>query len=131
MTTEIDRTIAAPPHVVFDLLTTPEGLVQWWPSTAEIDLQVGGAYHFHWAGPDVHLRGEVTAVEAPRLFAYTWSWDHEELPTSQVRIELIDADGSTSLHLAHTSSTAEEAGDHRDGWEFFLGRLAEVAEGAS
>ncbi len=130
-TTEIDRTIAAPAGVVFDLLTTPEGLVQWWPSSAEIDLRVGGSYHFHWAGPDVHLRGEITTAEAPTRFAYTWSWDHEDLPVSQVRIELSETDGVTTLHLEHVGSTPEEAGDHQAGWEHFLGRLAEVAEGDS
>ncbi|MEM7288202.1 MAG: SRPBCC domain-containing protein [Actinomycetota bacterium] len=124
----MDRTIAASPETVFDLLTTPDGLVRWWPSTADIDLRVGGAYHFHWEGPDVHLRGEVTAVEAPSLFAYTWSWDHEETPPGDVRIELRDEDGSTALHLEHTASTTDEAGDHRAGWEHFLARLAEVAE---
>ena len=129
--TVVDREIAAPAAVVFALLTTPEGLVQWWPSTAEIELRVGGAYHFHWAGPDVHLRGEITAAEAPTLFAYTWSWDHEELPVSHVRIELSEADAVTSLHLEHTASSEAEASDHLAGWEHFLGRLADVAEADS
>ena len=130
-TTTVDRTITAPATAVFDLLTTSEGLVQWWPSTAEIDLRVGGSYHFHWAGPDVHPRGEIVAVDAPTLFAYTWSWDHEELPAGEVRIELSEGDGITSLHLEHTASTPEEASDHRAGWEHFLGRLTEVAEAGS
>lgn len=131
MLTALDREIAAPASVVFALLTTPEGLVQWWPSTAEIDPTVGGGYHFHWAGPDVHLRGEITEVEPARRFAYTWSWDHEELPVTEVRIELSESDGVTALRLEHTASTPEEGDDHQAGWEHFLGRLAEVAEADS
>ncbi len=130
MLTTVERRVAAPAATVFALLTTPAGLVQWWPSSAEIDLRPGGAYHFHWEGPDVHLRGEVISVDPPRLFGFTWSWDHEDVPISTVRVQLSQDSGITTVEVEQTATTEAESADYRSGWEFFLGRLAAVAEAA-
>lgn len=123
--------IAAAPEVVFGHLTTPDGLTAWWPTRAEIDARVGGSYHFHFAGPGVDLRGEIVEFDSPHRLVYTWSWDHEQLPPSTVTFELSDDAGTTRLGLVHTASSPEEADDHRSGWDFFLGRLAQAIEGGT
>lgn len=56
----LTRLFAAPRHLVFEALTTPEHVRRWWGilndqysvPVCEIDLRVGGAWRFVGEGPD-------------------------------------------------------------------------------
>ena len=78
----------------------------------------------HWEGPDVTLRGEYRVVEPGARLDHTWSWDHEDTPPRRVSISFADADGSCRIAVRHEFEGAEEGDGYRDGWEYFLGRLA-------
>src|SRR5213594_3042264 len=78
--------IAAPPQRVFRALTDPTELMRWWTGDEEYrclkwecDLRVGGRWVTEWTHPsrgELHLGGEYSEVDPPRLLAYTWepSW---------------------------------------------------------
>lgn len=77
------------------------------------------------------MRGEVVAYRPDRSLAFTWSWaDDPEPPPRQVRLELGAAADGTVLELEHGTYRTGDAEDahrrsHREGWEFFLPKLAD------
>ena len=106
-------------------LTDAELLTEWWPDEAETDPRVGGTYRLHWSRPGVTLRGEYRTVDQQARLAFTWVWDHEDLPARLVVIDLTEAsDGGTDLLIDHEAETAQEREDYEAGWSHFLGRLS-------
>lgn len=118
-----------PPAVAFDRWTSPELLTRWWPESAELDLKVGGRYHFGWARADWHLRGEFVSVERPRQLAFSWRWEHHPESTTVVKVTFEPgfAGGSTLLvrqgPYGDSPGAIELRQSHIDGWLFFLPRL--------
>ena len=74
--------IAAPPERVFEAITNPEQLVQWWGQKGmyrvqdwEADLRPGGKWITRGvgkAGEDFNVSGEYLEVDPPRLLVHTW-----------------------------------------------------------
>ncbi len=120
------------PQALFDHLTQPALLQRWWPPEAKVDGRVGGRYHLRWPDQNWDLRGEFTAYEPGRRLAYTWAWDHEpQLPTRLVEFTLSPHGEGTAVHLTHGAygDTDVEQADrtsHLEGWQYFLGRLADL-----
>jgi uncharacterized protein YndB with AHSA1/START domain len=65
-----DVEIQAPVEFVWECITRPEHLVQWFGDRAEVDLRVGGAILFGWE--DDVARGEIVTVDPPHEFAFRW-----------------------------------------------------------
>jgi uncharacterized protein YndB with AHSA1/START domain len=79
-------TVAAPPDVVWDALTDPAELAEWFGADAEVDLRVGGAVWFRW--PDgSERRGLVIDLDPPRLLAFRW----RELRSGDAGLAIADA----------------------------------------
>lgn len=70
----IERTvgIARAPEVVWNAITTAEGLGSWFGDHAEIDLRPGGAGRLVWTADGVDAELRVEHVEPPRVFGFTW-----------------------------------------------------------
>jgi uncharacterized protein YndB with AHSA1/START domain len=110
--------IAAPPDAVFEALTDPAELAEWWGSEDTyrtkdwtVDPTEGGAWRATTVDPDGRegaLGGTFTEVDAPRVLETTWrtSWDDAE---STVRWELapavVDGGAGTRLTVTHTGPT--------------------------
>jgi uncharacterized protein YndB with AHSA1/START domain len=105
---EIDTTreFDAPLELVFDVLTKPEHVRNWFaPFTdrvteCSIDLRVGGTYHIVFVtedGTECSFRGTYLEVEPPTRTVATWlfeGWpDAEAVETA----ELHETDGVTTL----------------------------------
>jgi uncharacterized protein YndB with AHSA1/START domain len=125
------RLIAAPVDVVWWLISTPAGLREWMAVEAVVDLRVGGA--IRW----VHDNGWVVAgtireVVPMRRLSYTYGWEHGGFPvpidSSVVTIELVARGAATEFAVGHSGLTPEMAERHTEGWQMFVGRLAERAE---
>jgi uncharacterized protein YndB with AHSA1/START domain len=131
------RRIAARPSVVFDLMTTAEGIACWWGPddgpvlVAESDPRVGGRYRVRFRlldGSEHESAGEYLEVRPPERVAMTWRWlgDEDEGGDSQVEIDLraIDDGGATELTFTHSrlASDATRA-SHQDGWSGSLDKL--------
>lgn len=118
----------------FAQFVQPELLTRWWPAEAEVDARAGGWYDLSWPAQNWHLRGRYTIFEPGRALAFTWQWDHEpEQPMRHVAIDFAGyAKGSgcllTVTHAVYGESAAEQEDrqSHRDGWQHFLGQLAEL-----
>ncbi|TCK22890.1 SRPBCC domain-containing protein [Pseudonocardia endophytica] len=134
----IERTvrIGRAPEVVWDALTTAEGLASWFGDRAEIDLRPGGAARLMWTdvGKDAELR--VERVEPPHLFAFTWPMDG--VPSGDPRRSYVEftlvADGEgTLLTVVETGFAQLDGAHHRtaydghvEGWGRELGELVDA-----
>ena len=80
-----------------------------------------------WDGPGWHLRGEYLAANPPQELVFTWAWDHDELDPRRVALSFSDQllTGST-LSIDHEAHSEEERQSYQEGWEHFIGQLAEV-----
>jgi uncharacterized protein YndB with AHSA1/START domain len=118
---------------LYDHLTKPELLTKWWPATAEVDLEIGGAYILSWPEQDWTMRGTVQAFERGRNFAFTWNWDHmKEAPERLVTIEfLLREEGGCRIKLTQApygegDAEANEKKGHIAGWNGCLSRLRDL-----
>lgn len=131
----IVRTIAARPSVVFDALTEPEGIRQWWGPdagpvlVAETDLRVGGRFLVRFRmldGSEHESSGEYLEVDPPQRLAMSWRWlkGGDDDGVSRIDISLRPIDGGTELTFTHARLSSDAARDsHKEGWTGALDKL--------
>ncbi|WP_405793672.1 SRPBCC family protein [Streptomyces sp. NBC_01506] len=119
----MERRLAHPPQRVWDAITQPAQLAEWFPSEVSVDLRPGGEIGFHFPGdPGPGMTGRVTDAEEPRLFAFTWGEDH-------LRWEIApDGDGSR-LILVHTFGDRFGAASFASGWQICVIALGQLLAG--
>jgi uncharacterized protein YndB with AHSA1/START domain len=131
----IVRRIAARPSIVFEALTTPEGISAWWGPdagpvlVAETDLRVGGSYRVRFRmrdGGEHETIGEYLEVAPPKRLVMSWRWSGglEDPGESRVEIDLRAVADGTELTLTHSRLHDEEsARGHEEGWSGALDKL--------
>jgi uncharacterized protein YndB with AHSA1/START domain len=128
------RRIAARPSIVFDALTTPEGIACWWGPDggpvllAETDLRVGGRFRVRFRmldGSEHESSGEYLEVVRPERLAMSWRWEGGEDPgESLVEIDLRPIPEGTELTFTHSRLHDEETRrSHEAGWNGALDKL--------
>jgi uncharacterized protein YndB with AHSA1/START domain len=125
-----DRTIAAGVDVVWDLVSTADGLRRWMAVEAEVELVPGGRITWRHDNGSV-VAGEVVEVVPTRRLVFTYGWAEGGFPvpvgSSVVTIEL-EPDGSgTRVCVRHEGLAPEMVERHTEGWTIFVDRLADVA----
>jgi uncharacterized protein YndB with AHSA1/START domain len=126
--------IEASPEVVFDVVSSPEHLREWWPDEAEFPAVPGGRGRIGFAGDWVQF----TVVDAVPPKHFSFRWTHDEGSTAAVGnsylvvFELEPAGAGTLLRMTETgfrergwdeAKVAAEHADHVSGWDHFLPRL--------
>ena len=133
----IVRKIAARPSIVFDALTTPEGIVQWWGPDdgpvliAETDVRVGGRFRVRFRMLDLtehEASGEYLELNPPERIAMSWRWqgDEDEAPTNEsvLSFDLRPHEAGTELTLTHARLATEVTREsHHGGWSGALDKL--------
>lgn len=129
------RRLSARPSIVFDALTTSEGVAHWWGPdggpvvVSEIDARVGGHFRVRFRmldGSEHESEGEYLVVEAPRRLAMTWRWVQggDDPGESLVEFSLRSIAGGTELTLTHSRLASDAAGrSHEQGWAGSLDKL--------
>lgn len=127
--------IAAPPERVWEAISDPRRLVQWWeePPVSRIEswqheLRVGGGLSVRWKGSEGKvylLKGTFLEIDPPRTLAYTWEGNWVEPATSQVRWELQATSGGTLVKVTHSGLRGypEAIKDYSGGWPGVMRRL--------
>lgn len=132
----IERRFAAPPEKVFEFVTRPERLRDWWGPEgmtlpdAALDFTREGPWHsvmMNADGKRFKVSGNVVRVVPPKAVEFTWGW-HDDSdkrgPESRVRIELRAADGGTEFVLTHVGLADENSrNNHSLGWTSSLEKL--------
>jgi uncharacterized protein YndB with AHSA1/START domain len=140
------RRIAARPSIVFEAMTTAEGVAAWYGPDdlpvlgAEMDARVGGAYRVRFRtldGRDHEACGEFLEVVPPRRIVMSWSWaiggePEEGGRTSRVEIELTPIGDGTELTFTHAGLWTEASEkSHAQGWAGALDKLVRHLKNAA
>ena len=137
--------IEAPPEVVFEVITSPEHIKDWWETReVTVDASPGGSGELVWgdrANPDSHVEAfTVVDVVPPRLFSFRWVYDDGAVAgpgnSLLVTFEVTPHGAGSVLRLTETGfrergweAAVLEAHyqDHLNGWNRFVPRIAEHA----
>ena len=102
------REFDAPLELVFDVLTKPEHVRNWFApfsdqvTTCDIDLRVGGSYHIVFVTPDgkeCSFRGTYSEVEPPTRTVATWLFEGWPDADAVESVDLEETDGVTKLTM--------------------------------
>jgi uncharacterized protein YndB with AHSA1/START domain len=144
-TIEREVHIEAPPEVVFDVISRPEHIRDWWSAETAIEPVAGSTGELTWRD-EASGRVDVvpiTVVDAqpPHRFSFRWTQGPGEVATPSnsllVTFELSPSGTGTVLRLTETGfrergweiAALEEAyQDHVTGWDFYVPRIVERAE---
>jgi uncharacterized protein YndB with AHSA1/START domain len=130
----MERRLAHPPEKVWRALTEPDQLGQWFPfPPTELELRIGGRISFRSTvpGQDTTVRGVVTELDPPRVFAFTQDARPvlEREGENLLRFELRpDGDGCL-LVLTHAFHDRPYAAANAAGWAACLNALEGVVAG--
>lgn len=128
---QVERHIEAPPATVYRYLTESEKWARWQGVAATLDAEPGGIFRMEM-GTGQTARGEFVELVPDRRVVFTWGWiDQPDIvPGSTiVEIDLEPAGEGTLVRLTHRHLPPSEAPAHDAGWNHYLARLKEVAEG--
>jgi uncharacterized protein YndB with AHSA1/START domain len=145
--------IAAPPARVFEAITDPKQMPQWWGqegmyriTESKIDLRPGGKWSSTGAGADgtsFVVEGEYLEVDPPRLLVHTWlpSWAHPLKTVVRWELEPRSVHGlqpsgpkkagtGTFVRVRQEGFAAAPAAaaGHMEGWKRVLGWLQVFTE---
>jgi uncharacterized protein YndB with AHSA1/START domain len=136
--------IDASPETVFEVITSPEHLREWWPDEAVLDPVPGGEGYLVFgdrSSPDAQVP-RVTVVDAVAHRLFSFRWTHPEGEPAQegnsllVTFELSPNEGGTLLRMTETgfremgwevAVLEEQHREHGEGWDHFLARLVTYA----
>ena len=135
----IVRRIAARPAIVFDALSTAEGMTCWWGPAdiavlaARANVRVGGLFRVRFRtedGMEHECAGEFLEIVRPERIVMSWEWTVNGVPeeresVSRVEMHLRAVDVGTELTLVHAALRDEgSASSHEWGWSGALNKLA-------
>lgn len=140
-TIEREVYIDAAPHVVYDVVSSPAHVSQWWPDEATYEPVPGSAgeivFGERGAGGTVE---QLTVVEAepPRSFSFRWTHRAGEAAAAGnsmlVNFSLTPSGQGTVLRMTETgfremgweaAVLEEQYNAHATGWDFYLPRLVD------
>jgi uncharacterized protein YndB with AHSA1/START domain len=138
--------VDASPEVVYEVLSLPEHLREWWPDEAHLEAIPGatGVISFGDSSRPESKVVPLTVIEAdpPRRFSFRWAYDQGEAPTPAnsllVTFELIPSGAGTLLGFTEegfreqgweAAVLEEQYREHSAGWDHFLPRLVTYVAG--
>lgn len=132
--------VDASPEVVFEVVSRPEHVREWWPDDARYDLTPGtpGEIVFGDRAVDgTAVAFTVVDVRPPRQFSFRWTHPADQAAavgnSLLVTFDLIPSGGGTLLKMTETgfremgwevAVLEEQYREHSTGWDYYLPRLA-------
>ncbi len=124
----LTRDYEAPIELVFDVLTKPEHVRNWFApfedkmTVCSIDLRVGGNYHMVFVtqdGTECSFRGTYLEVEPPTRTVETWLFEGWPDAEAVETVDLHETDGVTTmtLRLAFRDKAGRDHMTRTDGFE--------------
>src|SRR5215472_14749307 len=135
-----DIFVAAPPERVFEAISDPKQLMQWWgkkgmyrSNSWVADVRPGGKWRCDGTGAEgnvYRVEGEYLEVDPPHKLVHTWiaSWSGPLATT--VHWELTPSNNDTKVNLRHTGfkNLPDAARSHAQGWSRVLVWMQAYAE---
>ena len=127
------------PEHALAAFTDPELVRDWWTAELTAQLVPGGEYLARFPALGQTMIGVVEEYLPGRLLAFTWGWSHQPEAAGRygvtvsagpagraegfgIRLDLVHAPRAGAVVPAGDPAP----GEHRQGWEYFLPRLAAV-----
>ncbi len=129
--------VDASPEVVFEVVSSPEHISQWWSDDAELDATPGATGALIWGDRAEVMPITVVRSDPPRLFSFRWCYPDGQIESDQsllITFELIPSGTGTMVRLTETgfremgweaAKLAEQYQEHVAGWGLYLPRLEE------
>ena len=138
--------VEAPPEVVFEVVTRPEHIREWWYAESEVEPTPGATGELVWGDgddPRAHVVPmTVVVAEPPRLFSFRWTHTAGETAVDGnsllVTFELVPSGSGTLLRLTETgfrergweaAVLEQQYAEHVAGWDTFVPRIEAHAIG--
>ncbi len=137
-TIEREIHIEATPEVVYQVVSRPEHLREWWPEEADLEPVAGASGTITFKRPEGTKVQAVTVVEAdpPRRFSFRWVHEEHEVAAPDnsllVTFDLVPSGDGTLLRFQETgfrelgweaAVLEQQYHEHVAGWDHFLPRL--------
>ncbi|MFR9775578.1 SRPBCC domain-containing protein [Micromonospora sp. MS34] len=136
---ERDIQVDASPEVVFEVISRPEHMREWWPDDARFEPLAGAPGELVWRNADT---GETTTValavvevDPPKRFSFRWCFADPDRSGNSllVTFDLAPTGGGTRVRMTETgfremgweiAVLEEQYRDHESGWGHYLPVLA-------
>jgi uncharacterized protein YndB with AHSA1/START domain len=112
-----ERSYPHPIERVWEAVTRPDELAQWFPSTVSIEPREGGTIRFSGDPNVAEFTGTVLAFDPPQRLAFTWGGD--ELHFALAATD----DAGCSLTLINVLEAKDAAARNAAGWSLCLAQL--------
>jgi len=137
-TIERDIHIEASPEVVFEVVSRPEHIREWWPDDAQLEPVAGAPGELVWrdaeTGETTTVAMTVVEVDPPRRFSFRWCFadPNRSGPSLLVTFDLVPADGGTRVRMTEAgfremgwevAVLEEHYADHVTGWDHYIPAL--------
>lgn len=130
--------VDASPEVVFEVISRPEHIREWWPDDARFEPVPGSHGELVWqngaTGETMTVMLAVIEVEPPRRFSFRWAFsgDGHSGRSLLVTFELFPTDHGTRVRMTETgfremgweiAVLEEQYRDHETSWDHFIPEL--------
>lgn len=135
---ERDIDIDAPPEVVFEVVSQPEHIRQWWPDDARFDPVEGAPGELVWrdtqTGETMTVALTIVEVDPPRRFSFRWCYPGPGRSGQSllVTFDLFPTGTGTRIRMTETgfremgweiAVLEEQYRDHSSAWDHYLPAL--------
>ena len=138
--------IDASPEVVFEVISRPEHIREWWYAESDVHPTPGATGELVWADGDTRrahvVPMTVVVAEPPRLFTFRWTHPAGETAVDGnsllVTFELVPSGSGTLLRLTETgfrergweiAVLEQQYQEHVVGWDTYVPRIGTYAAG--
>jgi uncharacterized protein YndB with AHSA1/START domain len=137
--------VEAPPETVFEVISRPEHVREWWYAESDVQPTPGATGELVWADGDDPRANvvpmTVVVADPPRLFTFRWTHPAGETADGAnsllVTFELVPSGSGTLLRLTETgfrergweiAVLEQRYHEHEAGWDTFVPRIGAHAE---
>ncbi|MFJ2006688.1 SRPBCC domain-containing protein [Streptomyces chartreusis] len=135
---ERDIHVDAPPEVVFEVISRPEHMREWWPDEARFEPVAGAPGELFWrddaTGETMTVALTVVEADPPSRCSFRWCYSGADRDGHSllVTFDLMARDQGTLVRMTETgfremgweiAALEEQYRDHTSGWDRYLPRL--------
>ncbi len=118
---ELEYTLNTPTRVLFDRLSTPEGLAEWFADDVNVE---GNIFTFLWDG--VEARAKLSHLKENKSVRFEWlDFADADANFFEFRVVIHELTGDTAL-LITDHAEEDETEDSRELWNSQITRLRKV-----
>jgi uncharacterized protein YndB with AHSA1/START domain len=135
---ERDVHVDASPEVVFEVISRPEHMREWWPDDARFEPVAGAPGELVWrdaaTGETMTVALAVVEVDPPKRFSFRWCFSDPDRggPSLLVTFDLVPAGAGTRIRMTESgfremgwesAAREEQYREHASAWDRYLPAL--------